>query len=146
MVANQLAILCGIILLANAGSVVESKINPVKGNIGTQCSSVSGVEYQTFNVTPYPPQRNQNLNLDTVIKADQDVDITAFHVNVKYAGVDFYAEDLAVSAKISAGNTQDVKIQVYLPGIAPPGKYSVQVKPKDKSGALYTCWDVDFSL
>lgn len=148
MVAKQVAIICGLILLANAGSVVEKKISPVKGKIGEQCAMFrgTGVEIETFDVTPYPPQRNGNINLDAVVKADKDVDIVALHVKVKYAGVDFYAEDLPASASIAAGQTHEFTNQVYLPGIAPPGKYNILTYYKNKDGSYLDCWEVDFSL
>jgi len=76
----------------------------------------------------------------------QDVTVVGMDIYVKFNGIDFYTLSQPESGSFKDGQDQTVNFNVYLPVIAPAGKYGVDVKLKDNAGNHLSCWSVNFNL
>mmetsp|Transcript_9419 Transcript_9419/g.9391 ORF Transcript_9419/g.9391 Transcript_9419/m.9391 type:complete len:147 (-) Transcript_9419:27-467(-) len=143
------AILLGLCLLslASASGLVETKLGALGGNIGSNCDpSLTTYSVTTFLVTPWPPTKNVYLNLNMTGTVNQALTFQEMDIFVTFNGVNFYQETVKESGTYKAGQTATVIFKVFLPGIAPNGKYGVITKIKDTAGAYLNCWQVAFSL
>jgi hypothetical protein len=100
----------------------------------------------TFDVKPWPIVRNTNLSMTMTGTHNEAATVVAMDIYVKYNGLDFYSLSQPESGTFAAGQKQTVNFSVYLPNIAPSGKYEVDVKLKNKAGQHLNCWAVNFSL
>ena len=115
-----------LIALASAGGLMA--------NIGQQCEPTLNIyTVSSFQVTPWPPYKNTNLNM-------------TMEIYVSYKGASFYHESIAESGTYAAGDTATINFKVFLPDIAPSGSYGVQVKLTNTAGTFLNCWQVAFTL
>jgi hypothetical protein len=136
------------VAVCNASGVLNSKFLGLQTQAGAECddAGLGTYEVTSFDVKPWPPTRNSNLALAMKGTHHQDVTVVAMDIYVKYNGLDFYTLSQPESGSYKDGQAQDVNFNVYLPSIAPAGKYAVDVKLKDSAGNHLNCWSVSFNL
>lgn len=137
-----------LVAVCNASGVLNSKFLGLQTQTGAECSDagLATFEVTSFDVKPWPPARNTNLSMTMTGTHHQDVTVVAMDIYVKYNGLDFYNLSQPESGSFKDGQDQTVNFNVFLPVIAPAGKYSVDVKLKDNAGNHLNCWSVNFSL
>ena len=128
-----------LIALASAGGLMA--------NIGQQCEPTLNIyTVSSFQVTPWPPYKNTNLNMIMVGKLSTAETFKTMEIYVSYKGASFYHESIAESGTYAAGDTATINFKVFLPDIAPSGSYGVQVKLTNTAGTFLNCWQVAFTL
>ena len=114
---------------------------------GKSCNNPpTGYSVTSFEVTPNPPQKNKDIYFDMTGTVANDEDLTGMLVYVLFYNVQIFTETLPLSVDCSAGTTCEVKLTVYLPGIAPSGSYNIRVELQDSNKNLLMCWLFPFDL
>jgi hypothetical protein len=119
----------------------------VSTQTGTNCDpTLKGYTVTTFDVTPWPPYRNTDLVLAMTGTINQATTLQDMMIQVKYDGLNFYHESIPESGTYAAGQTATINFKVFLPSVAPSGKYAVQVRLQDNNANYLNCWQVNFIL
>lgn len=133
-----------LIVVCLLGIVQASKLST---GIGQNCNiSLNLYQVSSFVVTPWPPNRNNNLSMTMTGVMAQAETLKTMEIFVFFNGSSFYHESIAETGTYTAGQIATVNFMVYLPSIAPSGNYQVQVKLTNTSGAYLNCWQVSFTL
>ena len=128
-----------ILSLASAGGLMA--------NVGSNCdSTLTGYTVSSFNVTPWPPSKNTNMSMTMAGTMNVAATLKAMVIPVIVDGLHFYTETVPESGTYAAGQAATINFKVSIPGIAPSGKYVIQVKLETTSGAYLNCWSINFSL
>ncbi|VFQ62586.1 unnamed protein product [Cuscuta campestris] len=105
---------------------------------------VSGVD-----ITPSPVQRSVNTTFTISASTDKGIPGGKMQIDVKYWIFNVYSETHELcsetSCPISAGNFVLVHTQA-LPGITPPGSYTLTMKMMDEKKHELACISFDFSI
>ena len=114
---------------------------------GKNCDTGSSIyEINKFVVSPDPPKKNGNISLDMSGIMHSEETLKSMDTFIKFNGINFYQENFPEKGTYSQGEECPITLTVYLPGIAPDGKYAVQVKLKNDDGDYLSCWEYDFQL
>ena len=139
-----------LVALCNASGVLNaSKFLGYEAQTGGECEDAAGLgtfEVTSFDVKPWPIVRNTNLSLVMGGTIHEAATIVAMDIYVKYNGLDFYTLSQPESGSYKDGDAVNVNFNVFLPSIAPAGKYEISVKLKNSAGQHLNCWAVNFSL
>lgn len=133
--------------VAYGSGVLETYLTAYNSNVGKNCDeSLSDLEVLSCDVTPWPPVRKSELYMQMKGTIHRDLTTQSIDVAVTYNGIDFYHTSFPQTNKYEDGDTAELAVKVYLPIIAPGGKYEVKIRVKDDSEQYLNCWEVDFSL
>nr|GLL24660.1 putative phosphatidylglycerol/ phosphatidylinositol transfer protein DDB_G0278295 isoform X2 [Ipomoea trifida] len=106
--------------------------------------NVTGVD-----ITPYPIQRSVDTTFTISASTDKSISSGKLRVEVKYFFFSVYSEDhdlcSETSCPIPAGDFAIAHTQA-LPGITPPGSYTLTMKVKDDKNNELSCINFDFSI
>ncbi|RAL51750.1 hypothetical protein DM860_010468 [Cuscuta australis] len=105
---------------------------------------VSGVD-----ISPYPVQRGKNATFSISAVTDKSISNGKLVIDVKYFGWDIHSEthDLCseTSCPVPAGSFVVSHSQV-LPGITPPGSFTLKMSMVDEEKHELTCITFDFTI
>ncbi|CAG9330744.1 unnamed protein product [Blepharisma stoltei] len=139
-----IALLLSLAAVASAGGVVRDMLG---GNTGSNCDqSLQTYNVNKFVVTPWPPSKNEWLNLSMNGTMTAPVTLKGMGIFVTFNGLNFYQETIPEDGSYNAGQYYALAFKAYLPSIAPNGKYGVDVKMVSTTGAFLNCWGVTFTL
>ena len=135
------------LLAVSSSSVLELYMDSLNKQVGKNCDeSLTDLEVQSFDVTPWPPKRSSELKMNMKGVVHRDVGVKSIEVKVLYNGYDFYHESFPDPHSYKDGDTAELSLEVFLPLIAPPGRYEVQIRVSDDASQALNCWQLDFSL
>lgn len=135
------------LIAVSGSSVLEPYLHSFNKQVGHNCDeSLTDLEIQIFDVTPWPPKRNTELKMNMKGVIHRDVSVKSLEVEVLYNGYDFYHQSFPEPHSYKDGDTAELSLEVFLPLIAPPGSYEVQVRVSDDNSQALNCWQVEFSL
>jgi hypothetical protein len=135
------------LIAVSGSSVLEPYLHSFNKQVGENCDeSLTDLEVQSFDVTPWPPKRNTELKMNMKGVVHRDVAVKSIEVEVLYNGYDFYHESFPDPHSYKDGETAELSLEVFLPVIAPPGRYEVQVRISDDNAQALNCWQIEFSL
>jgi ML domain len=128
-----------VLVVCNAGGLMVTE--------GSNCdTSLTAFTVTSFVVTPNPPKKNENLSLVMTGTMNQANTLKSMEIYVIYDGANFYQESVAETGTYAARASVTITFKVFLPIIAPPGNYVVQVKLTNTAGTFLNCWQYPFTL
>lgn len=104
---------------------------------------ISGVE-----IKPYPVKRGKTATFSISASTDQSISEGKLLIEVAYFGFYIHSETHDICGETSCPATGDFVIShsQVLPGITPPGSYTLKMTMTDGDGQKLTCITFDFSV
>mmetsp|Transcript_21845 Transcript_21845/g.42428 ORF Transcript_21845/g.42428 Transcript_21845/m.42428 type:complete len:170 (+) Transcript_21845:365-874(+) len=108
-------------------------------------------ELSLWNVTmsPFPVQVGKDFTLTLDTTNDNVITGGTFKTDVYLVGVPVYSETDDLCSKhtcpLNVGNVT-LGITTYLPGVTPPGWYSLTIRGTDQDGLPSLCADIKFTI
>ncbi|PIA54268.1 hypothetical protein AQUCO_00900664v1 [Aquilegia coerulea] len=107
------------------------------------------VKVTGVDINPNPVSRGKPTTFSISASTDKLISEGAMDIEVKYFGISVHSEkfDLCkeTSCPVGAGNFVISHTQ-ELPGITPPGTYTLKLKMLEKNGKELSCVHFDFSI
>jgi hypothetical protein len=107
---------------------------------------------QNVVITPDPPKKGQALTINATGSLDETITAGKVSINIKWGAITVVSKTLDLCTispqyhcPVPAGPFS-VAQSADIPGSAPGGHYTGQVKVTDQSGSEVTCIDLDFRL
>jgi len=138
-------LLVSVLALASASGFLE--LEPKANNVGANCNTALN-EYtvDTFDLSPWPPAREENVTLSMTGSFDVAESIDALVVNVNYNSVPFYQLVIPRNGKYNKGQAYKDGYTAFFPDIAPSGNYAVSLQLRNSANVYLNCWQVTFKL
>ena len=115
--------------------------------VGANCNAaLTGYTVSTFNVTPWPPSKNTNMNMVMTGTMNVAATLKSMVIPVIVNNIPFYTETVPESGTYAKGQEVTINFKVLIPGIAPSGVYQIQVKLETTTGVFLNCWGITFNL
>ncbi|PWA72165.1 MD-2-related lipid recognition domain-containing protein / ML domain-containing protein [Artemisia annua] len=133
--------LCSVLLIAPLTNAIDVKYCNKKNNYDIK---VSGVE-----INPYPIQRDVETTFTISASTETPISGGSLVIDVSYYWFGVYSETSDLCDKTSCPVTTgdfDISHSQSLPGVTPPGSYTLTMKIKDGNNKELTCITFDFSI
>jgi ML domain len=141
---NKILVVCAILACVNAGAVVKEYLGL---KVGQACSNpINAYTVSSFDVTPFPPVKGQDVKIVSVGTFTQEETITGISITIYLGPIKFYTETIPESGTYQKGDVGTFTATENVPSISPSGSYKIVGSLINSSNQAISCWQVDFKL